>query len=223
MANTISSINKIKAVYDRDYRDRKFGGDKLTFKWLLRILNPKKNSRLLDIGCGQGFLLREAERLGLVTYGIDISSEAVDIARRNSPSSNIICGDGHRLVWEDGYFDYITNIGSLEHFLEPERCLREMQRVMKKDGRACMMVPNLYYYRHIINNFLRRRKPTSYQLIERFAPLREWKNLIEENGFRIERIHKYNKFNRPKPFVFIRALIIPLYFSHHFVFVCSKK
>ena len=217
------SIEDVTAGYDRDYRDKKLGGPDFTHEWILKLLRPKTGKRLLDIGCGQGLLLKEAERLGLVTFGIDISSEAARLARENSPSSDISCGDAHRLGWEDGYFDYVTNIGSLEHFHHPELCLREMHRVMADGGRACVMLPNIHYYRHVINKFLRKKEPTSYQTIERFATLGEWSKLLEDNRLRIIDVHKYNKFNRPKFMVLLRTLIIPTYLSHHFVFLCSKK
>jgi len=216
-------MDDIKARYDKDYKDRKFGGEGRTPKWILELLSPVKGSRLLDIGCGQGFLLKEAQRLGLASYGIDISSEAIKLAGVNSPSSEVVCGDAHRLDWDDDYFDYITNIGSLEHFEKPELCLKEMKRVINKDGKACVMLPNLYYYRHIIDKLLSNKAPTSYQAIERFASLGRWTAFIEDNGFRIERVYKYNKFNRPKWFILLRSLVIPLRLSHHFVFICRRS
>ena len=218
-----TAVDTVKDRYDCDYRDRKFGGPDFTHRWILRIIYPKRGKRLLDIGCGQGLLLKEAEGIGLITYGVDISSEAVALAKENVSTSEIICADAHRLKWKDGFFDYITNIGSLEHLQEPDKCLKEMVRVIREGGKICIMLPNLYYYKHIINKVLHKREPTSYQSIERFASLQEWKRLIKEGGLKIDRIYKYNKFNRHKILIFIRALIIPLYFSHHFVFLCSKE
>jgi len=166
--------------------------------------------------------LKEAEAYNLDTCGIDISSEATKAAKINSPLSEIVCNDAHDLKWADNHFDYITNIGSLEHFHDPDGCLREMKRVLKPAGLVCIMLPNLYYYRHIINKTLKNEDPTSYQEIERFASLKEWKQFLEKNGFVITRVHKYNKFNRSKAMVFIRSFLIPIYLSHHFVFMCRK-
>jgi ubiquinone/menaquinone biosynthesis C-methylase UbiE len=215
-------MERVKERYEADYRDRKFGGPSYTHRWILKLLRPERGKRLLDIGCSQGLLIKEAERFGLSAHGIDISSEAVRIARENAPLSKVVCDDAHSLGWGDGYFDYITNIGSLEHFSDPVKCLREMCRVMKRDGTACIMLPNLYYYRHLINKLLHGKEPTSYQEIERFASLGEWSSLIEANGFKIEKVRKYNKFNRPGFMVFLRSIIVPLGLSHHFVFICRK-
>ncbi len=216
------NAKQLKAKYDSDYRDGKFGGPAYTHRWIIDIMRPKAGGRLLDIGCGQGHLLARAAEAGMSTYGIDISGEAIKRARENSPSSTLVCGDAHGLIWDDGYFDYITNIGSLEHFLEPERCLGEMRRVLKAGGRACIMLPNAHYYRHLINKALKKKEPTSYQEIERFAPLGEWSRLLEGNGFSVDKIYKYNKFNRSKWLILLRSLTVPLKLSHHFVFMVRK-
>jgi ubiquinone/menaquinone biosynthesis C-methylase UbiE len=218
------SVDEIKASYDRDYKDRKFGGPDYTHRWIMKLLRPGKGGRLLDIGCGQGRLLAEAWRWGLLTAGIDLSSEAAGLARQNAPFSEIVCGDGHKLSqWQDGEFDYVTAIGTIEHFTDPEACLGEMRRVMKPDGRACIMLPNQYYYGYIIDRILWKKEPTSYQQIERFASLSEWKKMIEDNGFCVERMHKYNKFNRPKAMILFRSMTIPLALSHHIVFICRTS
>jgi len=46
-----------------------------------------KNGKILNVGCGGGYLLSLAERKGLTTYEIDISKRAVEIARKNAPKA----------------------------------------------------------------------------------------------------------------------------------------
>jgi hypothetical protein len=98
----------------------------------------------------------------------------------------------------------------------------EIRRVMRAGGTACFMLPNQYYYRYVIDKALRKKEPTSYQAIERFAPYGEWKKLIESNGFRVKKVYKYNKFNRSPFMVFVRSIFVPLALSHHFVFILGK-
>jgi len=218
MKNTQESKNS----YNRDYKDGKFGGPSFTHRWILDLLKVKPETTLLDIGCGQGLLLYEAQKKGLKTHGIDISDEAVNTARTNSPQSEIMCGNATKLPWGNNTFDYITNIGSLEHFDNPESCLAEMKRTLKPEGEAAVMLPNLYYYRHIFDKFLKGKNPTSYQTIERFAKRTVWHDFLEQNGFKVKRIHKYNKFNRSKFEIWLRSVVVPLDLSHHFVFICKK-
>ncbi|MFH1753515.1 MAG: class I SAM-dependent methyltransferase [Candidatus Omnitrophota bacterium] len=214
--------HETKTKYDEDYRDKKFGGPGYVHKWILELLRPTPKTRLLDIGCSQGYLLAEADKAGLLTYGVDISQEAVNMARENSPNSHIVCDDAHSLQWKDEYFDYITNIGSLEHFKDPDTCLAEMKRVLKWGGKACIMLPNQHYYRHVINKVVWKKDPTSYQSIERFASLAEWREMLDDNGLIVEKVYKYNKFNRNKFLIFVRSLVIPVVLSHHFVFICRR-
>lgn len=224
MENTSSvSLDDVIADYNKSFQDKKFGGPGSIHGWILDLLDVKPGRTLLDIGCGQGLLLREADKRGLKTWGIDIAGEACDISRINSPNSEIICGNAQILPWQGDFFDYITNIGSLEHFLDPESSLIHMRRTLKQDGRAALMLPNLYYYRYLLDRFFKGKEPTSYQLIERFAKRKVWQDLLERNGFKITRIHKYNKLNRSKLMVWIRNVLIPLDFSHHFVFILSKR
>jgi len=48
----------------------------------LDYLGAQKGRKLLDVGCGTGFLLLAAFKRGLKTYGIDISEEAIKIAKK---------------------------------------------------------------------------------------------------------------------------------------------
>ena len=63
----------------------------------LDYLNVKPRKKLLDIGCGTGYLLKDADKRGLKTYGVDISDEAAKIAREVTPNSKIIRGKGENL------------------------------------------------------------------------------------------------------------------------------
>jgi len=74
--------------------------------------------------------------------GVDISDEAVKLAHRVAPESRVAVATGEALCFRDRSFDYVTCLGSLEHFLDMGQGLREMQRVAKPDALLCVMVPN---------------------------------------------------------------------------------
>ncbi|MEE8359589.1 MAG: hypothetical protein V3S04_01520 [Candidatus Omnitrophota bacterium] len=95
--------------------------------------------------------------------------------------------------------------------------------MLKRGGRACVMLPNQYYYRYVVDKVIWKKDPTSYQSIERFASLAEWREMLDDNGFIVEKVYKYNKFNRSKFLVFLRSIVIPVQLSHHFVFICRKE
>jgi SAM-dependent methyltransferase len=206
------------------------------YLWVLKKLSPFPNSLLLDVACGEGHLLRFALKQGLQAQGIDFSIQGLRTAKRIARTNNLLLADGEQLPYLDGIFDYATNLGSLEHFPSPERGLREMRRVLKANGKAALVLPNSYYWLDIIWHVWRRGFPVSHsQSIERFATLGEWKELIEQNGFKVTQVYKYNlcfprtledwrwyKRFPQKMIYFLLSPITPRNLSYSFLFICQR-
>jgi len=99
------------------------------------------NAKILDIGCGKGFLLYEFTKLipNGEFKGIDISEYAI----RNSKEEVkdfLTLGNADSLPYPDDYFDLVISINSLHclHAYELEKALKEMERVGKKDKYLCV-------------------------------------------------------------------------------------
>jgi ubiquinone/menaquinone biosynthesis C-methylase UbiE len=230
------SEREIKAWYDQ--RHLSFGENAWrpfeAYSIFLDYLDVKAKRKLLDIGCGTGYLLRAANQKGLQTYGVDISGEGVRIAKKVSPDSQIIIGKGEDLRFPENSFDYITCIGSLEHFLDMKKGIKEMMKVGKKDALFCIVVPNI--------NFLywkfRRSKGTLQQDInENLLSLKQWKNLFIKEGLEILKIYqdkwfvkKINIFSSTNPLGIIKRMIyklvcffLPLNYTYQFIFILRKR
>src|SRR2546423_7069937 len=108
----------------------------------LDLRGATPGSRLLDVSCGIGSLLTAALARGIDAVGVDLSDAAIRIAKRTVPTADVAVGAGETLAFKSGTFDYVTCLGSLEHFLDMGRGLEEMQRVAKPAARFCIMVPN---------------------------------------------------------------------------------
>jgi ubiquinone/menaquinone biosynthesis C-methylase UbiE len=147
----------------------------------------------------------------------------------------VAIADGERLPFADQVFDYVTNLGSLEHFCSPEQGLLEMRRVLKPGGAVALVLPNSYYLLDILWHVWRRGYPVSHkQMIERFATAGEWRDLIQAHGFRVRRSLKYNfcwprssadfrwyaRYPRKIPY-FALSLVTPLNLSYSFLFICE--
>jgi ubiquinone/menaquinone biosynthesis C-methylase UbiE len=198
-------------------------------------LDPEPAKRLLDIACGEGHLLRFALKQGLRVNGVDFSKQAISSAYHNLGTPTVVVGDAEKLPYADYSFDYATNLGSLEHFVSPERGLAEMRRVLTPDGTAALVLPNSYYLLDIFWHVWRRGYPVTHrQVIERFATYGEWRDLIQNNGFRVVRAYKYNlrfprtlsdlrwywKFPR-KTIYFLLSPFTPFNLSYSFLFICK--
>lgn len=100
----------------------------------------------LDIGCGNGYLVRKiAEAIGTTgkAIGIDASKEMVELAtQRSSDVSNTEyrVAKAERLPFEDDAFDRIVSVEMLYYASSPEEALKEWYRVTKEEGSLWVMV-----------------------------------------------------------------------------------
>src|SRR5512144_1336155 len=98
---------EIMEAYDQDFAvsDHLRESD-AHYRWVLGKLKPQPGTRLLDVACGMGLLVRYAQELGVETYGIDLSRTAVCLTRKESPRTKVTVGDGENLPFPSAYFDY---------------------------------------------------------------------------------------------------------------------
>ena len=103
----------------------------LVFVLFIKIfLRPKS---LLDVGCALGEMLQLASKLGIKSWGVDISRAAIS---QMTPSLRSRCQVGSilSLPFKEGSFDIVSCLALLEHIREEdtEKALREVLRVAKK-------------------------------------------------------------------------------------------
>lgn len=131
---------------DSYYRDWLHTQKESRIRMWTNRLNKLKRFRsggdLLDVGCGEGTFLQLAKESGWKTSGTEVSSYAARYAASVS-GADIICGE----LPDDGYpedsFDVVTMWHVLEHVRDPKRYLKEIHRILKRDGLLVIAVPNL--------------------------------------------------------------------------------
>lgn len=96
--------------------------------------------RLLDIGCGSGLLTSKFVPHFSETIGIDISSEMIEIAKKQYLKTKFMVMDGNTLEFPDEYFDMVVSQHTFHH-LQREKAVNEVKRVLKKNGVAVIMDP----------------------------------------------------------------------------------
>jgi ubiquinone/menaquinone biosynthesis C-methylase UbiE len=105
---------------------------------LIRIM--KENSYVLDVGCGGGQLSLELARSrpDIKITGLDLSNEQIRRANERSAqsgnSAQYIQGSALSIPMEKNIFDLVYSVGSIKHWPDPVKGLKECVRVLKKGG-----------------------------------------------------------------------------------------
>lgn len=162
---------KFGADYWDGERQYGYGGYKYDGRWLplaenlASHFNLKPGQKILDVGCGKGFLLHEFTQAvpGIEVTGLDISQYAIDNAKPEIKCS-LFQGSAEKLPFEDNEFDAVVSLGAL-HNLEIDRvfcAIREIMRVCKTDCSYIMVESwrnqrekaNLLYWQLTCESFL---------------------------------------------------------------------
>ncbi len=102
-------------------------------------LNPK--SKILDIGCGKGYLLYEFIKLipEIKIFGLDISEYALNNCK-DEISNSLKLGNAANLPYESNFFDLVISINTLHclHSYELDSALKEIERVGKHNKYICV-------------------------------------------------------------------------------------
>jgi ubiquinone/menaquinone biosynthesis C-methylase UbiE len=101
----------------------------------------KAGDKILDIGCGKGFLLYDFTKIlpGIEIYGIDVSKYALENCKEEI-KDNLIYGNATSLPYKDNYFDFVFSLNTF-HNLECYDlfdALKEMERVGKNNKYICV-------------------------------------------------------------------------------------
>lgn len=92
--------------------------------------------RILDVGCGGGFLANALARWDHDVTGIDLSCDSLEVARRRDETrrTRYLPMDAHALAFEDASFDVVCSMDFLEHTPAPGRVVAEAARVLRPGG-----------------------------------------------------------------------------------------
>jgi len=222
------TFNDIQKEYDELYQVDGVRDDDRAYAFhAKKIFELKNDSRkVLDIACGGGYFLREIRDLkgagNVELYGADISSVALEKAKIECPEAKYLVTVAEDMPFENTFFDTITCLGSMEHFLDIEKALGEMKRIAKDDALFYIMVPNMFWYKDIFSVLCSKTRIQRNQTQERFLTQGEWIELIESGGLKVSQTLKYNGIAKYDWKQAIKDIVIPVRFSYHFIFVCRK-
>jgi protein-L-isoaspartate(D-aspartate) O-methyltransferase len=188
LAGSKAEFASVAKRFDFEYwdgsRNTGYGGYKYDGRWLdvarrmAAHYGLKAGDRVLDVGCGKGFLLYEFTRVvpGIEVAGIDVSRYALEHAKEEIRPF-LSEGRAEALAFPDRHFDLVLSINTLHNLQLPELelALRGIERV-GRGGKYVLMdgyrteeeKVNLLYWQLTCECF--------------FTP-REWEWLFEKTGY----------------------------------------
>ena len=114
-----------------------------TFKRMLKHLDKKGmlGGRLLEVGCGYGYLLDEAKGYFDYRMGTDFSSGAV--ARSSEYAEKIIHGGVGEIEEGEEHFDCIIAVEVIEHIYNPNQFIHDLYHKLKPGGYLILATPDM--------------------------------------------------------------------------------
>ena len=128
------AYDRVARLYDRVFEDIRVRGPE--WRWLVERV--PRGSRVLDIGCGTGALLRALDERGVEGLGVDASPEMLACARERAPHHRWEVVDGPRLPAADNSVDICVSLLSWR-YLDWDPMLAEVARVLRPGGRLLVV------------------------------------------------------------------------------------
>ena len=124
-------------------------------KWVLpRLLNllPKNQPdlRVLDIGCGNGFMASRIAEKGFEVIGIDTSKDGIDIAKKAYPNIEFKMVSAYdELIDISGKVDVAIVADVIEHLYSPKTLIKNVDSVLKPGGMLIISTPYHGYIKNL--------------------------------------------------------------------------
>jgi|ETNmetMinimDraft_11_1059920.scaffolds.fasta_scaffold38945_2 2-polyprenyl-3-methyl-5-hydroxy-6-metoxy-1,4-benzoquinol methylase len=133
------------------YFSRAFEKD---FKRITKNLKGK----IIEPGCGSGLMSSRLAKQGYEVTVLDITENALKTARsnfiKNKTNGEFVKADIFKMPFESETFDIVWNQGVIEHFDDIKGVVKEMNRLVKKDGYLVIFVPAYNSPLHLIYRIL---------------------------------------------------------------------
>jgi 2-polyprenyl-3-methyl-5-hydroxy-6-metoxy-1,4-benzoquinol methylase len=129
---------RAKFPLDFDLADDQRWNHSIQYHRVLIEAIPRGATHILDVGCGEGLLVRQLKRNipTLTVTGIDPDPISIDRARKaspNEPSINYICDDIRAHTFSPGSFDAVVSINTIHH-MDIAEALRCFSQLVKPGG-----------------------------------------------------------------------------------------
>lgn len=148
-----------------------------------------KGKKLIDIGCGSGYVAIEIAKMGVEVIACDITEESLKLIEKNIKGFSLtnlelIKCSADKIPVKDNSVDYIVANAILEHLVYEKKAIQEWKRILRPNGKIFLTVPIKYKY---MWPFF---WPLNMVYDKKIGHLRRYdlKTIREKFGMRVERV-----------------------------------
>jgi ubiquinone/menaquinone biosynthesis C-methylase UbiE len=157
-ANPLCALESSFPVGSKEFfawHDRIRSNDVEAFAIHLYEFDNHEGDKVLDLGCGIGWLCQHFAAQGADVIGVDLTGQGVALTRQRLDlaglQSTLIQASAEQLPFQADSFDFVTCAGVLHHTPDTLRGIREIYRILRPGGRAMI---NLYYKNWLLSEHL---------------------------------------------------------------------
>jgi 2-polyprenyl-3-methyl-5-hydroxy-6-metoxy-1,4-benzoquinol methylase len=141
-----------------EYKDYGFPDDKPShtvdylYGPLISMLDENENTCILDLGCGNGYLVNRLIAEGYNAYGTDASEEGIKIARKTHPDKFFIqdlSSDKLPVELQNLKFDTIVSTEVIEHLYDPQGFINFCKQALNNGGEIMISTPYHGYLKNL--------------------------------------------------------------------------
>jgi len=157
------------------------------FKQVAKLISPKKNLKILDIGCNDG-TIRNFLPQDIEYFGVDIDNKLIQQLQQKKIKAKQANLNNELLPFQFERFDYILMLDIIEHVINPQELLQQAKQRLKPEGKIIITLPNDYHilnkFRFILNKHLTENPFAPFGHLHYF-PIKSGENFLKSNGFRV--------------------------------------
>lgn len=196
------TYNPVSELYNKTFSDIKVREDE--WKWILKHLDDRTDYKVLDLGCGNGSLLKELSETLVNGVGVDESDQMIQLAEQNCRGLENITFrriSGPFLPFPDASFNIVISLLSFR-YLDWDPIMNELRRVLVPDGKILIIdmvtVPVKYreYFRLLKDKFnlyrQHKKYPEYHDSLKTLVSHPSWKEMLKYNPVRAQ--HEYKWF-----------------------------
>lgn len=114
---------------------------------LIEVLNDYKNCKILDLGCGNGSLVNELNKLGFDAYGADASESGIAVAKKSFGDNFFYIDVNKNIPQEilDLNFDIIISTEVIEHLYSPQNFVQMAKAIFQNSSHKILIISTPYH------------------------------------------------------------------------------